>query len=66
MKNETPCGPAYRFEAREIAAQVLGKFGQNWTAEQVRDGKQPKRWEVQVAMMALMVARGEYALPGPL
>lgn len=66
MKNVTPWTPAYRFEAREIAAQVLGKFGQNWTAEQVRDGKQPMRREVQVAMMALMVARGEYDLRRPL
>lgn len=53
---------AYRREAKEIAAAIMEADGYRWTADQIRRGNQPKRQEVRVAMLALMVARGEYKI----
>jgi hypothetical protein len=56
---------AYVSEAGEIAATVVDQDGRYWLADQIRTGKQPRRQEVRVAMLALMVARGEYNLKRP-
>lgn len=54
-----PWNEHYRYEAREIAAATVESFGRHWLADQIRKGNQPKRLEIQVAMRALMAARGE-------
>lgn len=63
---DTPWNSAYAREAKEIAALILEADGYRWTADQVRRAKQPNRQEVRVAMLALMVARGEYKLRRPI
>ncbi|OWQ98364.1 hypothetical protein CDQ91_07675 [Sphingopyxis witflariensis] len=50
---------AYRREAEEIAASLLEADGFPWGAEQVRAGKRSQSRDVRIAMLALMVARGE-------
>lgn len=53
----------YRQEAQEIAAHLIDSDGYHWLAGQIRKGLQPQRREVRIAMLALMVARGEFKMP---
>jgi len=51
---------AYAKEAYAIAASVLRQFKRNWLADRVERGLEPRsRLEIQIAMRALMVARGD-------
>lgn len=56
----------YYLEAAAIAAAIVERDGYFWLADQIRRGKiGRRRWEVQIAMAALMIARGEHELPKP-
>jgi hypothetical protein len=53
----------YRWEAEAIAAAVVGERGYRWKASEIERGRRRKSEEVEIAMRALMVARGEIDLP---
>jgi len=52
----------YRGEAEAIAASVVGERGYLWKATQIESGRRPRSEEVEIAMRALMFARGEFEL----
>ena len=54
---------AYRREAEAIAASVVGERGYLWKAAEIEKGARSRSEEVEIAMSALMLARGEYELP---
>lgn len=53
----------YRHQAQVIAASIVGKRGHEWTASEIERGRRNSGVEVEIAMLALMVARGELELP---
>ena len=60
-----PWNDAYRFEAEAIAASVVEERGYRWKAGQIKRGARLRSEEVEIAMRALMVARGEHELKKP-
>lgn len=55
----------YKDEAVAIASAMVEESGRRWLAGQMRQRKAGNRIETRIAMLALMVARGDVKLQKP-
>lgn len=55
----------YASEAVAISADIVEESGHHWLANQMSSGTAGNRIETQIAMRALMVARGDLELKMP-